>query len=134
MNITHIDKPLPYKKIDRRMPDISANYREACVNGADHPLAGEDFIYELVEVGAARVDASIIRTAAMNPPTGKYTEEEMVFIAKFTEAPEIDWAINNSFDGLYIKREPDHITYHMIYKFYVYMESSQATFWRLKFS
>ena len=116
---------LPPHKRERICPNLlETGWRHDVAEGAvAHPLGLEENNYVKIGVGYVMVDMSI-------QPSTEYTNE---IIKSYLRRPEIEWAIDNSFDGLYITKERDEYNYSYKYKLYVYMLDKHATFWTLKF-
>ena len=65
---------------------------------------------------------------------GQFSDVEIEFINSVQRRPEIEWAIDNSFDGIYVQKYEDFSRFVTSFKFAVYMKEEQATFWKLKFN
>jgi len=128
------DMQMPHYKRER-VPETMSRYKLDVLAGADHPLQSEEFIYTLTPVEKLERDASEI-SMSVNPRIAHdhLSPDEVEFLNEVCfKIPKIDWAIENSFDGVYIKKYLQPSSYKMIYELYVYMEEKQATMWRLKY-
>jgi len=114
-----------------------AHYRRACMNGEEHPLCIERHQYVMVTVCTQSIDAGIFMQA--DDPheysrSNRFSPLEMDFITSVQRRPEVEWAVDNSFDGIYVQKYEDFARNATSFQFGVYMKDEQATFWRLKFS
>jgi len=127
------DMHMPHYRRER-VPDKIPQYKLDVMNGEDHPLQGKDFIYKLTHIDTLYQDAmGIAINGYPASREGTLTSDEVEFLRTACKQSQLDWAIENSFDGLYIKKQLDPASYRMVYALYVYMEEQQATFWRLKY-
>ena len=109
-------------------------YRSDCMAGEVHPLNIETQNYQLLTVHRTSIDTSIAADYQSDYYNRyKFSEPEMVFIETVKRRPEVEWALDNSFDGLYIQRIDDYSTMATVFKFGVYLKREQVTFWRLKY-
>jgi hypothetical protein len=123
---TEIRVPIQ-KRLDYRAP-----YREACMNGFDHPMEIETHQYKLFTVAQDDINADAFIQAS--EIRGRYWSDlEMEFFQSVLKRPEVEWAIDNSFDGVYIAKADDPSTLSSIYKFAVYLKEEHITFWKLKY-
>jgi len=108
------------------------DFMENCMNGAPHPMQIEFEDYTRVHVGRMKIDTPRHK---INSFKGRYhlTEEEEELIQDFKDRPEVQWAIYNSFDGLFIKKEYDYANLRTLFMFAVYMKNTNKTFWLLKY-
>jgi len=122
-----IHKVDPYE----RQPD----YKTDCMNGSPHPLATPTFIYTRITIGHTDVDSGQESSSAHYHwhKGDNWSQSDADVIRSFIERPEVDWALNNSLDGLYVKKvmRPDNWSTH--YKFEAYLKEEHITFWKLKF-
>ena len=126
---THLQKDI-YVQIKKRQ----ANYRVNCMYGYDHPLSIERQHYRLLTVDMADLDADALDQDGGRYYRKEYTPMEMEFFESILRKPQVEWAVDNSFDGIYILREEDMATFRVVYRFAVYLKEEQVTFWKLKFS
>lgn len=123
------------KRVPTRLKQTQ--YRLDCMNGMDHPMQIEVHNYILVTVATREMDTGVANTANRwgrwsRCPT--FSQLEMEFIALIQRCPEVEWAIDNSFDGLYVAKEDNPATFNTQFRLAVYMKEEQATFWKLKFN
>lgn len=114
-----------------------AHYRLACLAGEMHPLKIEYEHYELITVARRDVKSGGFDQSKSNPGysrANRFTSIELDFIASVQREPEVEWAVDNSFDGMYIQKYEDFSSLATVFQFAVYLQTKQATFWRLKFS
>lgn len=112
-----------------------ADFRYACMDGETHPMQIEREHYVLVKIHVQSIDTSVAAQHA--DPYSKYTPfspAEMDFIESVQQRPEIEWAVDNSFDGIYIQKFDDYARGATSFEFAVYMKEEQVTFWKLKYS
>lgn len=122
---------VPVKKIFDQ-----AYYRTACLNGEEHPLAIEREHYMMITICKQSMDTDIFIQADGNPGyahSNRFCPAEIDFINSIQRRPEIEWAVDNSFDGIYVQKYEDHHRMSTMFQFAVYMKEEQATFWKLKF-
>jgi len=116
---------------------VFVDWRDEVANGAQHPLQIEELTYTRCTVGKMRIDTSFNR---VNPngyglsPQEHLEEHEQTALRNFLEDPVIAWAVDNSFDGIYVTKDTDHASMKTIFEFIVYLKEEHVTFWRLKFS
>lgn len=116
-----------------RMEEVH-KYRERCLNGEPHPLNIEMQNYELVIIEEMSIDK--LHMADYNMLTCRYevsSHDQAMLIQSVTQRPHVMWAIDNSFDGLYVARRHDHSYSGVKFLFGVYLKDELATFWRLKY-
>jgi len=120
--------------VNRRLDQ--AHYRTACLDGVPHPLGIEQHHYILVTVATRSIDSSIAfqSTSPDYQYSNRFTPNEMDFINSVQNDLAVEWAVDNSFDGIYVRKYEDHGRMATSFQFAVYMKEEQATFWRLKFS
>ena len=112
------------------------NFMEDCMDGAPHPMQIEYDDYTRVYIGRINMDThrhSINSFKVNAPAQHNLTEEEEEIIQNFKDRPEVQWAIHNSFDGLFIKKEYDYANLRTLFMFAVYMKNTNKTFWILKY-
>lgn len=124
-------EPPEYFKIMKRNVQIP-DYMTSCINGAAHPMKIEYEDYQIVGVGTMRLDLEGNKFSSAHSEEN-LTELEEVAIQDFKDQPEIEWAMHNSFDGLYIRKIIDYHEFRVMFNFAVYMKSSNKTFWLLKY-
>jgi len=116
----------------QKPPKYTAQYRANCMQGSPHPLQIETEDYVKVEI------------ARLSSPPDSYMPGEIHsaieagsidsnMIRSVTERPEVEWAIDQSFDGLYVFKQHDPAAFNQLYTFAVYLKSELATFWKLKY-
>ena len=123
----------PPGRIKVPVPDYAAmpNYKKECMCGEAHPMGIEAYDFHLVIVERITCDSSQRSFNANNYPWNKKDEEEL--ITSMARLPHVEWAIENSFDGLYIIEQPCNSGLEYEYLFGVYLYSELATFWNLKY-
>lgn len=131
--IKEVRDHLPKRKYAVRTQMYQDRYRWDCMNGQDHPLSIEQEEYILTEVHRAEIDSIIHEEQREWHRQYTFNQQEIEFIKGIMRQREVGWAIDNSFDGLYIHRDEDYRSFRSIYRFAVYMKTEQATFWKLKF-
>lgn len=131
--VEEISENLPNNKV-MAIHNKQAQYRFDCMMGAEHPLNIEREHYILTTVATRHMDT--VATAQMDRwskhPT--FNEAEIDFIMSVQQRPEIEWAIDNSFDGIYVQKEEDFARFATTFRFAVYMKEEQVTFWKLKYN
>ncbi len=103
-------------------------YKHECMMGAEHPLQIEQYKYILTQVYSVHISDQ--RTVDNLYGDGYGTKE---LIDDITRKRPIQWAIDNSFDGLYVDNFTEVTNMRTNLKFYVYLLDKHATFWNLKF-
>ena len=131
--LEEISEHLPDTKV-MAIPIRQAQYRFDCMLGADHPLNIEREHYILTTVATRHMDTVVQAEANSWSRLPRFNSEEMDFIMSVQKFPEVEWAIDNSFDGIYIYKEEDFARFSTMFKFAVYMKEEQATFWKLKYN
>jgi len=111
-----------------------ASYRFDCMEGLAHPMAIESHRYTLVPVCADSIDSTVFDQDYRVPANTSFNEHEMAFIDAIRGRPEVEWAIDNSFDGLYVKRFEDPSLTRTQFRFAVYLKDEHVTFWKLKYN
>ena len=117
--------------------DHVPDYKLRCLEGMSHPLNIEEYHYELVNLGGFVFNSNFmfqypgLPNGVFNNKT--FLPEEVEFIRNIAARPEIEWAVENSFDGLYIKRHQDPLAFNIHFNFAAYFTAEHATFWRMKF-
>jgi len=114
--------------------DFMADWRTDVAGGSPHPILIEHELYTKIMIGKLYIDMA--HDAPNISPAGgrgfnRYEEEE---IKGFLRRPEMAWANDNSFDGVYIRKEPDYAQMRVIMVVYAYMKEQHVTFWKLKFT
>ena len=112
-------------------------YMEDCMNGAPHPMNIEFDDYVRTTIGKVHLDLEFQahqHYGTQRSEQTNLTEEEEHAIQTFKDRPEAAWAMYNSFDGLYIKKDINHAEGRVFFTFAVYMKSSNKTFWMLKYA
>jgi len=121
-------------KVEDRMPQYKLN----CMEGDSHPLEIEKYHYTLCHIFRASIDSEVMTrdiTAANYARNDSFNPVEQSFIrGVLADNPAVDWAINNSFDGLYISRYAELATLTTIFIFRAYLLEKHITFWKLKFA
>ena len=113
-----------------------AQYRWDCLAGQEHPLQIETRQYVLLTICKQSIDMAVAssRNSEYYSIYGRrFNQNEVEFIDSVKLRPEIEWAIDNSFDGLYVARYEDPSLMKAVFRFAVYVKEEQATFWKLKF-
>lgn len=125
---------MPKFKIDRVFDEESRYRVDITDDGMSHPMEHhEEFVYQFCRIGQVDMAMSTINRSTGYSVRNQYTPEEQEFIKEFVRRPEIDWAINNSFDGVYISKYLDPASYSMRFNIGVYMLPEHITFWKLKY-
>lgn len=106
-------------------------YRTDCMRGAAHPLGIEEYDFRLVIVERLEYDPGVF--AAQHGYGGDTKEELGDLIESMAKLPHIEWAIDNSFDGLYVITKPNPSAFRHDIVFGVYLYAELATFWNLKY-
>jgi len=128
-----VNKHVP-KEMKVMVKPEQAQYRVDWMNGAAHPLNIESQHYTLVMLSTESMDSdTLTRDRIQNDHMTKFNEVEMGFIGSVKRRPEIEWALDNSFDGLYVHRYADPSEFRTMFKFAAYLKGDQATFWKLKY-
>jgi hypothetical protein len=113
-------------------------YRTGCMTGATHPLEIEKHCYRLTTIATLTMDAMVRGNDSRRnkwPYIGLHlTGEEQNFIRDSIAGRAMSWAIENSFDGLYIQKDQDLSRLVTIFRVSVYMKEEHITFWRLQFA
>lgn len=128
----------PIIRVPKPVNHIQAAYKNAVVyDDAPHPLHIEYDEWHLVWVAKFQISMSALKAAAGKSSRfpmnfrDELSEDEKYLISKRSQLPEVEWAIDNSFDGIYIKRWEEDV--YMRYMLGVYLHSKQATYWKLKY-
>jgi hypothetical protein len=116
----------PYIKLPKPAM-YEAQFRQDCTNGGRHPMSIESEDYIRVLVGY--ITSSI--TSAQQYT--QFSEHEQDLFKQHSKLPGIEWANDNSFDGLYVEKTRGLANLSTTYNFYAYLKTAHATFWRLKF-
>lgn len=120
----------------QRLKQGQPQYKTDCMEGEAHPLDCEYFVYKLVKIGFAATDkmASAEEHYRSVMEDRQFLPEEQDAIKSFAEEPHAEWAIANSFDGLYAHVVQDPSRWETRINFAVYMEEKHHTFWKLKYA
>lgn len=113
-----------YNKIIKNV-DTVPQYKTNCMLGEPHPLDIESQYYSLTPILTQHITAN----------AKQFNFDEMEFIKSIAKRPEIEWAIHNSFDGLYVRKYESAIIeiQTIVFRFAVYLKEDHATFWKLKY-
>ena len=123
-------------KVTKNDP-IFIDWREDVANGAPHPMQLRTDEYIRVKIGMMRIDTSFNQLRPSEFGINLMEELEGVdseALKDFLQRPSVAWAVDLSFDGLYIKKDFNHAEMNAIYAFFVFLKREQATFWSLKYS
>lgn len=112
--------------------DIMIDWKAEVAGGMSHPLRLEEQLYIKITLGAISMDHVFTSSSYINQDSHDERVDEA--IKDFLMRPEVSWANDVSFDGVYIHREPNFAGLTVRVLFSTYMEEKQATFWKLKFS
>jgi len=130
------------EEINRSIPDFiavpvmehmeQARYRFDCMR-LDDQLAIEQKCYRLITVWTDSIDSTAMANdhGYAHP---KFSPSEIAFIKDIQCHPTVAWAIDNSFDGLYVLRSEDASLTSTRFRFSVYMKEEHVTFWKLKYN
>jgi len=133
---TKVDKPPRYWKVLKQEP-IFMDWRMDVANGAVHPLSVEEIEYTRITIGKMRLDGGYVgsdESKHNKDLLSSLEEHEAHALESFLKRPEVQWAVDNSLDGLYIKKEEDYANLLTLFSFSVFMKNKLVTFWRLKYS
>jgi len=131
---------LPPKVIRITKSDpIFSDWRQEVANGAMHPIQMHIDEYIRLKIGEMRLDMSFNQLQAGEYVYGLDMAEdpdspESQALQDFLRRPEVAWAVDISFDGLYITKDFDHAEMRSLFAFFVFLKKEQVTFWKLKFS
>lgn len=110
--------------------DDYSMYRERCLlYDEEHPLRIERLKYELVILEKVQIDSTWDTCSSYT----RWSESEVELLKTLTHKPHIAWAIDNSFDGLYIAKRDDPSVLATTFILGAYLKEELATFWRLKY-
>ncbi len=124
-------EPPEYYKMAK--PNIQIpSFMDDCMNGASHPLQIEYDDYVRTRIGRGHMDLTY-SPYDLHSSESNLNREEEEFIQNFKDRPEVQWAMHNSFDGLYIQKAVNHADMQIFFNFAVYMKSQNKTFWLLKY-
>ena len=118
--------------------EIFVDWREDVVNGAPHPvLRAEDYVR--INIGNMHVDNSFNRMNGNGhgygpDPLTHLEEYEQEALKIFLKDPAVAWAVDNSFDGVYVIQNKYSDEFTIQFVFSVYLKREHATFWTLKYS
>jgi len=130
--VEEITRSVPRNIMVTKKKPTQAQYRYDCMNGQEHPMQLEHHAYTLVTVHRDNIDIGMAESDAYNERM--FNSEELDYISTVVRRPEVEWAMDNSFDGVYIQRHRDPAQFTTVFRFAVYMKEDQATFWKLKFN
>ncbi len=85
-----------------------AQYKFDCMNGIEHPLKIEVDNYTLVTIKVVSLDKATL--ADVNNDWYRrfeFSTSELEFINIIRCEPQVEWAEDNSFDGLYVQKSDD---------------------------
>jgi hypothetical protein len=117
-----------------RQQQRQAAYKFECMENPDaHPLDIRTDNYELITITSCAIDPMHDVNDRSYGNHYKFNQDEIEFIQSISRQPKVEWAIENSFDGLYIQKEFNHADFRTHYRFAVYLKEEQATFWKLKY-
>jgi len=122
-DIIHIRKPI--------IPQ--AKYKYECLDGKLHPLEIESHQYKLIQIAEHVVFAIDVN----NEPFDSYENlniDEIFMIEAYSRRNRIEWAIANSFDGIYISKQVDIPKCQTRYTISVYMKEEHCSYWILKYA
>ena len=108
------------------------DFMDECMNGAPHPLNIEYDDYVRTKIGLGFLDL-VHHSHGLHSSEENLTEDEENYIQNYKNRPEVQWAMHNSFDGLYIQKAFDHANAQVLFSFAVYMKTQNRTFWLLKY-
>lgn len=132
---------LPIRKMENEPPEYYKmakppiqipDWMDDCMNGAPHPLNIEIDNYIRTSVGVGHMDLSY-NPSYPGSSLHNLSQEEEEFVQIFKDRPEVQWAMHNSFDGLYMKKTVDHADMKVFFSFAVYMKDTNKTYWLLKY-
>ena len=118
--------------------EIFVDWREDVVNGAPHPvLQAEDYVR--INIGNMHVDTSFNHMNGnghgyRSDPLTHLEEYEQEALKTFLKNPAVAWAVDNSFDGVYVIQDNYSSDFTIQFVFSVYLKREHATFWTLKYS
>jgi len=112
--------------------DIFTDYRQHMEHGGMHPLSMEleQEEYKFIHIGYIRVEGSNIQNSTSKHWLETYHGEAL---KSFLRDPKVAWAVENSFDGIYVTQEPDYASFETKMCISCYMLGKLAVFWKLKF-
>jgi len=125
-------------KVAKTSP-IFPDWREDVTNGSPHPVLTSDE-YVRIDIGRMCVDSSFktnhhgCYNGHDRSPLEQLEQHEEHALKNFLQNPEIAWAVDNSFDGVYVIKNNNVDNFSVDYIFSVYLKRELATFWRLKYS
>lgn len=123
--------PAPIIRVAKQST-FQASWREDVAEGANHPLEIEKEEWVLIWLLSIRVHHAG-QTNFRSNLDDQWTEDEKIIIEEHLKQPKIDWALDNSFDGLYFHRQDDNFQLCTYYRIGAYLKSKHATFWKLKY-
>jgi len=130
--IKEVTEPIPHN-IRVAKHKKQAQYKFDVMNGQAHPILLDVEDYALVTVHHCSLRQETFQNVSQGENFYGFNEEEISFIQSVQQQPEVEWAIDNSFDGIYVNKTDDHARMAIDFRFAVYLKAEQATFWKLKF-
>lgn len=114
-------------------------WRVRTIETGEHPLRIESEEYHLTWVHDVKISLEMLSRkkydgyvyGSGNTEFDEHEQEMIMTHAR--DIPAIAWAVDNSFDGLYVKKKENYEAFVMVYRFGVYLKEHHATFWKLKF-
>jgi hypothetical protein len=105
------------------------------MTGRAHPLKIEEQHYVLTAIAAHEVNIAAFAQQPSDLWNSRFhfSPTEIDYINAIHEQPEVDWAVRNSFDGLYVQKIDDYANFATRYVFAVYLAPEHHTFWKIKF-
>ncbi len=119
--------------VSKKIVGCQPQYKVDCLHGQEHPLGIELEDYHLMHIGFTRTKEVLMWRDSPTDFDSAINESDSELIKNFSKRPVINWAIANSFDGLYIDKKVDEYGLHHVYNFSVYMKGVHCTYWKLKF-
>jgi len=131
--ITKLDKMPPNIIRIAKTHQMFNDWRTSVTNGSPHPVLREDE-YIRINIGKLRMESSSMQPSSYNSsPIQELEKYEHYGLKTFLERIEVAWAVDNSFDGVYVVKEMDYNNFNTNFIFSVYLKQEQATFWTLKY-
>ena len=134
MKIEMINKiPPQYMKV-AKSPNFIPDYKQNVMGGMSHPLEIETQGYILQPVGKLYLQLEHLHSSLYTSELNKPTPNEINAVDDYMYRPEINWVLENSFDGMYVQREVNHLDSVVMFLFSAYMTEEHCTFWTLKYA
>ena len=147
LHINHIDgtaKSVCFKDVPPHKYQAVPEYMEDAFEGYPHPL-GIDNKDSMAKQKLESYSFLIVHETYMSESVQAqnhqvyfkaglhFSQEEQKLIQDVQRYKEVSWAMQNSFDGLYVRKfmNPEH--YETAFQFGVYMLDQHITYWQLKF-